>query len=80
MSEKQIGENLDRVIKDAPGRIIVATFASNVGRVIQLIHSAIKYNRIVFLSGRSMENNVEICQEIGYITVPKTMIRSIKKS
>ncbi|MEY3197839.1 MAG: hypothetical protein RL023_566 [Candidatus Parcubacteria bacterium] len=68
------------MIKDAPGRIIVATFASNVGRVIQLINSAIKYNRVVFLSGRSMENNVEICQEIGYITVPKTMIRSIKKN
>lgn len=80
ISEKTIWENLDRTIKEASGRIIVATFASNVGRVIQLIQSAIKYDRIVFLSGRSMENNVEICQELGYINVPKQMIKSIKKS
>lgn len=59
--------------------MIVATFASNVGRVIQLIHSAIKYNRVVFLSGRSMVNNVEICQQLGYINVPKGTIRKLNE-
>ena len=59
------------MIKTTDGRLIVATFASNVGRVIQLINSAVKYNRVVYLSGRSMENNVAICQEIGYINAPK---------
>jgi len=76
-SEKLIGENLDRIIKDTDSRILVATFASNVGRVIQLIQSAIKYNRVVFLSGRSMINNVEICQQLGYINAPKGSIRKV---
>lgn len=77
-SEKVIGQTLDRIIKDNTyGRIIVATFASNVGRVIQLIQSAIKYNRVVFLSGRSMINNVEICQQLGYIQVPKWFLRKL---
>lgn len=79
LSEKTIGQNLDRIIKDSEGRMIVATFASNVGRVIQLIHSAIKYNRVVFLSGRSMVNNVEICQQLGYINVPKGTIRKLNE-
>jgi ribonuclease J len=80
ISEKQIWENLERIIRETPGRIIVATFASNVGRVIQLMQSAVKNDRVILLSGRSMENNVAICQELGYITAPKSMIRSIKKS
>jgi ribonuclease J len=65
------------MVKDTDSRIIVATFASNVGRVIQLINSAIKYNKVVFLSGRSMINNVEICEQLGYIKVPKGTIRKI---
>lgn len=63
-SEKLIGDTIDNIIKQTPGRVIVATFASNIGRVIQLINSAVKYNRTVFLSGRSMVNNVEIAQEL----------------
>lgn len=79
LSEQTIGNNLDRIIKESDGRMIVATFASNVGRVIQLIHSAIKYNRVVFLSGRSMINNVEICQQLWYINVPKGTIRKLNE-
>lgn len=76
-SEKDIGENLAAIVKKAPGRLIVASFASNVGRIIQLIHSAIKYNRVVYLSWRSMVNNVEICQQLWYIDVPKGTIRKL---
>ncbi len=76
-SEKVIGENLARTIKETEGRIVVATFASNVWRIIQLIQSAIRYDRVVFLSGRSMINNVEICQQLGYINVPKGSIRKV---
>lgn len=76
-SEKVIGENLARTIKDTEGRIIIATFASNVWRIIQLIQAAIRYNRVVFLSGRSMINNVEICQQLWYINVPKWSIRKV---
>jgi ribonuclease J len=77
ISEKEVGITIERIIKDTDTRIIVATFASNVGRIIQLINGAIKHNRVVFLSGRSMINNVEICQQLGYINVPKGTIRKI---
>ena len=76
-SEKSIGESLDGIIKDSKWRMIIATFASNVWRVIQIINSAVRYNRVVFLSWRSMLNNVEICQELWYIQAPKWMIRKM---
>jgi len=68
---------LEHIVKNAEGRLIVATFASNVGRVIQLVNSAVKYNRVVFLSGRSMENYTAICQQLGYINAPRDMIRKL---
>jgi ribonuclease J len=68
---------LEDQIKNIKGRIFIATFASNVGRVIQIINSAIKHNRVIFLSGRSMLNHVQICQELGYIDAPKGMIRKL---
>lgn len=77
-SEKVIGENLDRIIKETNGRLVVSTFASNVWRVIQIIESAARHGKVVFLSGRSMINNTEIAQELGYIRVPKWVIRNIK--
>ena len=76
-SEKTIWENLDKTIKHITWRIIVATFASNVWRIIQLINSSIKNNRVIFLAWRSMVNNVEICQELWYINVPRWMIRKL---
>lgn len=79
-SEKEIGKTLDDAIRMAGGRILIATFATNVWRIIQIIKSAVKHNKIVFLSGRSMVNNVEICQELGYINVPKHMIRKLDKT
>lgn len=77
ISEKVIGQNLDGVIRDCKSRMIVSTFASNIGRVMQIIDSAVKYNKIVFLAGRSMINNVKLCQELGYIRVPEKMIRPV---
>lgn len=47
------------------------------GRIIQIINSAIKYDKVVFLAGRSMIANVQLCQELGYITAPKGMIRQL---
>jgi len=77
VSEKVIGKTLDDLIRWVEWRILVATFATNVGRIIQIINSAIRYNKIVFLSGRSMVNLVEICQQLWYITVPKQYIRKL---
>lgn len=77
-SEKLIGENLERVIRNHPNqRIIISTFASNIWRLIQIIESAVKHNRVIFLAGRSMVWNVQLCQELGYINVPKDMIRLV---
>ena len=77
VSEKVIGKNLDELIKKTQSRTIIATFASNIWRIIQIINSAIRYNKIVFLSWRSMLNNIEICQELWYIDVPKGYIRKL---
>ena len=78
VSEKVIGENLDKVVRAYKNyRMIVSTFASNVGRIIQIINSAIKYDKVVFLAGRSMIANVQLCQELGYITASKGMIRQL---
>ena len=77
MSEKIIWHNLENIIKTAPSRIIIATFASNVGRIIQIIESAIKYDKVVFLEWRSMINNVEICKELGYLNAPRWCVRKL---
>lgn len=76
-SEKLIWETLDSIIKNTKWRQIVSTFASNIGRIIQMIESAVKYNKVVFLAWRSMINNVELCIELWYISVPKWMIRKV---
>ena len=78
-SEKEIWENLEKVIKNIDGRVIVATFASNVGRIMQLINAAVRNDRVVFLAWRSMVNNVEICKELGYIKTPPGMVRQLNE-
>src|SRR5574344_57312 len=77
ISEKIIGDALDGVIRDCKTRMVISTFASNIGRIIQIIDAAVKYNRVVFLAGRSMITNVKLCQELGYIQVPEHMIRPV---
>jgi len=69
-SEMEIGENFDRVVSRASGRVIVATFASNISRVQQVIDTAIRYDRKVAVVGRSMVNNVNMALELGYLRVP----------
>lgn len=76
-SEKVIWETIDAQIKNTSWRILIATFATNIGRVIQIVNSAIRHNRVVFLSWRSMINNIDICQQLGYINAPKWMIRKL---
>jgi ribonuclease J len=73
-SEKVIWETIEQQIRDVKWRMLIATFATNIGRVIQIINSGIKYNKVVFLTGRSMINNIDICQELWYINAPKWMI------
>jgi ribonuclease J len=75
-SEQVVGEAFDNIFATAPGRIIVATFASNISRVQQAIDSAEAYGRKVVLAGRSMENNSRIALDLGYLRAePGTLIR-----
>lgn len=69
LSESVIGEELERLIEKAPGRVIIGTFASLLSRVKQLMEFGEKHGRKVFLDGYSMKTNVEIAKELGYIKV-----------
>ena len=74
ISEIIIGQNLTRLFRNAKGRVIVATFSSNVHRVQQVINSSITYGRKVAFSGRSMEKISQIAMDLGYLKVPKNTI------
>ncbi|HZT98560.1 MAG TPA: ribonuclease J [Ktedonobacteraceae bacterium] len=75
-SERVINDSFDKIFANAPGRILVATFASLISRVQQVIDAAVRYDRFVALTGRSMVNNVQMAIELGYLNVPKgTLIR-----
>jgi len=73
-SERVINDSLDKIFANAPGRIIVATFASLISRVQQVIDTAARYERVVALVGRSMVNNVQMAIEFGYLNMPKGML------
>ena len=75
MSERTVGKTFDNIFADnEKHRIIVATFASNVDRVQQIINSAEKYGRKVVIEGRSMVNVITTATELGYLDVPKNII------
>ena len=77
MSEKVVGESFARLFSKAKGRIIVATFASNVHRIQQIIDAASMHGRKVAVSGRSMENIVAVAAELGYLEFEKDILVSI---
>ncbi len=77
VSEREIGETLHNLIRDAKGRIIISTFSSLLNRIQQVIDHAKTFNRKVFISGRSMETNIEIAQQLGYLRAPRGMIRKV---
>ncbi len=69
-SESVVGETLDRIMGEASGRVIVATFSSLLSRVQQVIDAAAKHQRRVFIVGRSMTNTTRIALELGYLKAP----------
>ena len=69
-SERVVGETLDHIMADAPGRVIVTTFASLVSRIQQVIDSAAKHQRRVFTIGRSISDTVRMALELGYLSAP----------
>lgn len=79
-SERTVGESLEMLFRKAgKKRIIVASFASNIHRVQQIMDCAVKLNRKVALSGRSLENVVRISKDLGYLNIPDTLIVPIER-
>ena len=79
-SEQVVGEALDRAIGDAKGRVMVATFASLISRVQQVIDAAAKHGRHVTVIGRSMVNNVKMATRMGYLNDPGGIVVSLGKA
>ena len=77
MSESSVGEVFDKLFLHCTKRIVVATFASNVHRVQQIVNSAIKYNRKIAVCGRSMINMIETARNLGYIECPENIFINI---
>jgi ribonuclease J len=73
-SERTVDAALDQVFRDAPGRIIVATFASLISRVQQVVNAAQRYGRKLAIAGYSMVEYVKISQKLGYLNIPPDML------
>ena len=77
MSESSVGEVFDKLFLHCTKRIVVATFASNVHRVQQIVNSAVKYNRKIAVCGRSMINMITTAKDLGYIKCPENIFIDI---
>ncbi len=78
-SEQMISEMLARVFAEAKGRVIVATFASNISRLQQVLEAAERFGRFVGVVGRSMVHNVRIARELGYLPVPEGVLLPVEQ-
>ena len=77
MSESTVGEVFDKLFNNSSKRIVVATFASNVHRVQQIVNCAVKYGRKIAVCGRSMVNMITTARELGYIDCPDNIFIEI---
>ena len=74
MSEKTVGVTFENIFEEAKGRIIVASFASNIHRIQQVVNAAVKHKRKLCVSGRSMVNVVNVATELGYLNMPPNLL------
>lgn len=73
-SEKNVFDSINDIFDEAPGRLIISTFSSNVSRIEQICQAALSHNRKIVIVGRSMEKVVEIARSYGYIKIPDSTI------
>lgn len=78
-SERSVGGNIDRIFREAKGRILMATFASNVHRLQQAITSAVRHGKKIAVVGRSMENTVNVALRLGYLQAPEGTIVTVEE-
>lgn len=74
LSEKAVVNSINEVYRNAPGRLIIATFSSNIHRIQQIVEAAVSFRRKVLIVGRSMERTISIGRKYGYIKVPDSSI------
>lgn len=77
-SERSITENINRIISDAPGRIIIASFSSQINRIQMIIDAAERLGKKLAFSGRSLLRNVEISVRLGYLKIPAGLVIKIE--
>jgi ribonuclease J len=73
-SERIVGDTFNQIFEEAEGRIIVASFASHIHRIQQVVEAAKKHDRLVGVTGRSMIRNVQIARDLGYLDLPDAML------
>lgn len=78
-SEKTIAETFNRILEDSPGRVIIASFSSQINRIQMVINSALKFNRKLAFTGRSLLRNVEICVRLGYLKIPAGLVVKVEE-
>ena len=79
LSERMVAENLEHAIANAKGRIVIACFASLVGRIQQILQFAQQHGRKVFLSGGSLESNFEIAKKLGFLKFDERLVHSVRE-
>lgn len=79
LSEKNVGESINEIFRLSQSRIILATFASNIHRIQQVVDAAVRYDRKVCVVGRSIVNSVDISTELGYLKIPDGVLIDLDK-
>ncbi len=74
LSEKEVGEKLEVIFFKAPGRIFVATFASHIHRIQQILHLSQRFGRKVILAGKRLEENAQIAERLRYLEIPPGLV------
>jgi ribonuclease J len=73
-SERSVGKNLERIIAESQGRVIITTFASLISRIQQVLEVAAEYHKKVFIIGRSMRDTTKMASELGFLKIPPDVV------